>query len=146
MLCSSLQSIDLKTLLHMCIDISNGMTYLAEMQFVHRDLAARNCMYASCYIDNLYHLVKYQFYRVDETLSVKVADFGLSRDIYNQGYYRLERKTRLPVKWLPPESLYDNIYNEKSDVVSSRPVNLVHHCVITLIYPVVIWSCVLGDL
>ena len=118
-----MQSIELKTLLQMCIDISNGMTYLAEIQFVHRDLAARNCMYATCYIDDLCYLVNYQLYRVDETLLVKVADFGLSRDIYNQGYYRLERKTRLPVKWLPPESLYDNIYNEKSDVVSSIHVN-----------------------
>ena len=57
--------------------------------------------------------------RVDETLSVKVADFGFSRDVYDQGYYRLERRTKLPVKWLPPESLYDKIYNEKTDVVSS---------------------------
>ena len=56
-------------------------------------------------------------YRVSEELIVKIADFGFSRDIYNQDYYRLERKARLPVKWLPVESLYDNIYSEKTDVV-----------------------------
>ena len=55
--------------------------------------------------------------RVDCQLSVKVADFGFSRDVYSREYYRLERRTRLPVKWLPPESLLDNIFNEKSDVV-----------------------------
>ena len=55
--------------------------------------------------------------RVDSQLSVKVADFGFSRDVYNKEYYRLERRTRLPVKWLPPESLLDNIFNEKTDVV-----------------------------
>ena len=56
-------------------------------------------------------------YRVSEELIVKIADFGFSRDIYDQDYYRLERKARLPVKWLPAESLYDNFYSEKTDVV-----------------------------
>ena len=49
-----------------------------------------------------------------------VADFGLSRDIYSRDYYRLERRVKLPVKWLPPESLHDNMYNEKTDVVCEQ--------------------------
>ena len=57
--------------------------------------------------------------RVDGKLSVKVADFGLSRDVYHSDYYRLTHKQRLPVRWMPPESIFDRIYNEKSDVVSS---------------------------
>ena len=61
-------------------------------------------------------------FRIDDHLSVKVGDFGFSRDIYNIDYYRLERKTRLPVKWLPPESLFDNKYNEKTDVVCAPKV------------------------
>ena len=56
-------------------------------------------------------------FRLDCDLTVKVADFGFSRDICSKDYYRLTRRTKLPVKWLAPESLFDNIYNEKTDVV-----------------------------
>ena len=62
-------------------------------------------------------------YRINDQLLVKVADFGFSRDVYATQYYRLGRKTRLPVKWMPPESLLDNIYNEKSDIVSADCTN-----------------------
>ena len=54
---------------------------------------------------------------MDENLNVKVADFGFTRDIYGMDYYRLNRKTKLPVKWVAPESLLDNLFNEKTDVV-----------------------------
>lgn len=56
--------------------------------------------------------------RVDENMVVKVADFGLSRDIHVSDYYRLKHRQRLPVKWMAPESLFTKIYNQKTDVVS----------------------------
>ncbi len=57
--------------------------------------------------------------RLDDNMEVKVADFGLSRDIYVKEYYSSEdRKTKMPVKWMAPESLTRAVYTTKSDVVS----------------------------
>lgn len=57
--------------------------------------------------------------RVDGELSVKVGDFGLTRDISGKKYYKLSQGGRIPVKWMAPESLHDGISDEKTDVVSS---------------------------
>jgi len=55
---------------------------------------------------------------VEENWCVKVADFGLSRDLYDRDYYRSNVKTQLPLKWMPPESIRYGRYNEKTDTVS----------------------------
>ena len=52
---------------------------------------------------------------------MKVADFGLSRDVYETDYYSCNgRRGRLPVKWMALESLERGIYSTKTDVVSDR--------------------------
>ena len=63
-------------------------------------------------------------YRVDEKLSIRVADFGLARDIYSTEYYRMEQHVTLPVKWMPLESLMDGYFDEKTDVVSDHDYSI----------------------
>ncbi|XP_065910248.1 tyrosine-protein kinase Mer-like isoform X3 [Dysidea avara] len=86
-------------LVDICYKIACGMSYLAKKRIVHRDLAARNCM-------------------VDKSLQIKVADFGLARDVYMSEYYRHQNATKLPVKWMAPEALNDRKSDEKTDVWS----------------------------
>jgi hypothetical protein len=64
-----------------------------------------------------------QQYRVGDrgpggVFCVKVADFGLSRDIYTKSYYKTDDTDRpLPLKWMAPESLDKRIFTSRSDVV-----------------------------
>ena len=61
-------------------------------------------------------------HRIDSNNVIKVADFGLSEDIYAKNYYRQsdteECKVKLPIKWMALESLQDGVFSEKTDVVS----------------------------
>ena len=60
----------------------------------------------------------YSVIRVDIHKVVKVADFGLSRDLFCRDYYRVgDGKTPLPVRWMAPESLDSSVFTTQSDVV-----------------------------
>ena len=65
--------------------------------FVHRDLAARNVL-------------------VCEGKLVKVADFGLSRKVYVGKVYHATKNRKLPVKWMSPEAIHDQVFTAESDV------------------------------
>ena len=58
--------------------------------------------------------------RIDVNWVIKVADFGLAESITStKDYFRLSQSetTKLPVKWMAPESLNYGIFSEKTDVV-----------------------------
>ena len=59
--------------------------------------------------------------RVDEDGLVKVADFGLTKQLYEQEYFSTsDRTAKMPIKWMALESLEDYKFTTKSDVVSSQ--------------------------
>uniref|UniRef100_A0A1I8NXE3 receptor protein-tyrosine kinase n=2 Tax=Stomoxys calcitrans TaxID=35570 RepID=A0A1I8NXE3_STOCA len=88
-----------KHLTSFAFQIARGMEYLASRRCIHRDLAARNVLVSDDYI-------------------MKIADFGLARDIQDTDYYRKNTNGRLPIKWMAPESLQEKFYDSQSDVWS----------------------------
>merc|ERR1712135_230287 len=87
-------------LLRISYQIACGMKYLTTQHFTHRDLAARNCL-------------------VGENLLVKISDFGLTRDIYSNEYYKVTGTERLlPVRWMAPESITHGKFTNETDVWS----------------------------
>ncbi|CAH3115208.1 unnamed protein product, partial [Porites lobata] len=78
--------------------IARGMSYLSEKGLVHRDLAARNIL-------------------VGHGKKLKIGDFGLMREMYHE-VYEVKNQRKLPIKWMAPEAIYEQIFTSKSDVWS----------------------------
>nr|CAB3226467.1 tyrosine-protein kinase Btk29A [Phallusia mammillata] len=84
------------TLLDMCYQVCGAMKYLESINTIHRDLAARNCL-------------------VGKNLTIKVADFGLSRYVLDDEYTS-SLGSKFPIKWAAPEVLNYTKFSSKSDV------------------------------
>ncbi|XP_013927844.1 PREDICTED: tyrosine-protein kinase Fes/Fps [Thamnophis sirtalis] len=88
-----------KELLKMMENAAAGMEYLASKHCIHRDLAARNCL-------------------VTESNTLKISDFGMSREQVDGIYSSTSGMKQIPVKWTAPEALSYGRYSSESDVWS----------------------------
>ncbi|EEB11146.1 tyrosine protein kinase, putative [Pediculus humanus corporis] len=88
-----------KKLTAMALDVARGLSYLAQLKYVHRDIACRNCL-------------------INYARVVKIGDFGMTRSMFENDYYKFTRKGMMPVRWMAPESLALGIFTPSSDVWS----------------------------
>ncbi|XP_076766818.1 uncharacterized protein LOC143433365 [Xylocopa sonorina] len=88
-----------KKLTTMALDVARALSYLAQQKYVHRDIASRNCL-------------------VSAQRVVKLGDFGMTRPMYENDYYKFSRKAMLPVRWMAPESLALGIFTPATDIWS----------------------------
>ncbi|XP_033096730.1 fibroblast growth factor receptor 1-like [Anneissia japonica] len=79
--------------------ITRAMSYLTSIKCVHRDLAARNVL-------------------LTHDKRCKLSDFGMAYTKNQGGLYEDLNQPKLPIRWMAPEAVLDNIYTTSSDVWS----------------------------
>ncbi|XP_062815965.1 tyrosine-protein kinase ZAP-70 [Anolis carolinensis] len=94
------EEVSVNNVVELMHQVSIGMKYLEEKNFVHRDLAARNV------------LLVHQHY-------AKISDFGLSKALAaDDSYYMAKTTGKWPLKWYAPECILFRKFSSKGDVWS----------------------------
>ncbi|OXA39547.1 Vascular endothelial growth factor receptor 3 [Folsomia candida] len=93
------ETITIQDLMRWAFETANGMEYIAGKHVIHGDISSKNV---------LLNLMR----------TAKVADFGLSRQLYRYTTFTKHENEPSPWKWMAIESLVDSEYSTQSDVWS----------------------------
>ncbi|OXA41074.1 Vascular endothelial growth factor receptor 3 [Folsomia candida] len=86
-----------RTLFMWSSEIARGLEYVHAKNVVHGDLAIRNVL-------------------LTQTLTAKISDFGLSRQLANSSNYVKKSHVPLPWRHMSPEALQDRNFSTSSDI------------------------------
>ncbi|ELT93794.1 hypothetical protein CAPTEDRAFT_99617 [Capitella teleta] len=86
-------------LMSFATQIARGMAYLASLKILHRDLAARSIL-------------------LGEGKHCKITSFGEAQTIIDTHHYDKVCKARQAIRWMAPESIFQEDFSPKSDIWS----------------------------
>ncbi|XP_065221597.1 mast/stem cell growth factor receptor kita-like isoform X2 [Planococcus citri] len=96
---TNIKSVTTNDLIRWSYQATCGMDYLARRKVLHSDLTARNLL-------------------LNDDKTVKICNFGLAKNVYQQDEYREIKTILLPMKWMALESIKLRKFSTQSDIWS----------------------------